>query len=203
MSWIIVNIIRNEWIHKETEPNRRISLRRIEDQCRDAEALCTGPRNVCGTDVAAAHRANVLLTKQANQNVAEGNGAEQVRDDGDNDIGLHSVRYVSGKLFSFEYTAPPGPNLLSYKKNSVACMVPNSGAGIAVILSASRMRAGVGGSCFFGRGDPEPDRASVRCGENLRSSDSIPSAAQALSIACASGARLASPSMPAQKTRGA
>ena len=85
--------------------------------------------------------------------------------DGDDDVGQHSVRYVSGKLFSFEYTAPPGPNLLSYKKNSVACMVPNSGGGIGVIFSASRMRAGVGGSCFFGRGDPGPSGPASGGGE--------------------------------------
>lgn len=47
---------------------------------------------------------------------------------------------------SFVYFAPPGDNLLSYRKNSVGCMVPKSGAGIPAILSARRFIEGDIGS---------------------------------------------------------
>jgi len=65
--------------HPEAERYRGVPLRRIEAQGRDSQPRRSRAGNVGGTDVVAARLGHVLSSKDAHQQVAEGNGPQQIR----------------------------------------------------------------------------------------------------------------------------
>ena len=69
----------------EGKRHGRVSLQGIEEQSRDRQALRSGARNVCRSDIAAAGLADILPAKDAHQQIAEGNRAQQIGDNNDDE----------------------------------------------------------------------------------------------------------------------
>jgi hypothetical protein len=65
--------------NERADPHRGAALQHVKSKCRHAKAFGAGADHICGADVAAAHGADVLVTKDANQDVSEGNRSEQIR----------------------------------------------------------------------------------------------------------------------------
>ena len=60
------------------EPDGGAALEHVEEKGGRAQALAAGAQDVGGADVAAARLADVLVSKEADQQVAGGDGAEQI-----------------------------------------------------------------------------------------------------------------------------
>ena len=75
--------------HEAAEENGGAAFEGIEEEGDGAEAFAAGAQDIGGADVAAAHGADVLTADEAHEQIACGNGAQQVRDDHDNDMREH------------------------------------------------------------------------------------------------------------------
>jgi len=67
------------------EPDRGAALEDVEKKRGGGEPFATGAENIGSADVAAADRANVLMSKNADEQVPHGNGSEEVGCGGDNE----------------------------------------------------------------------------------------------------------------------
>ena len=201
----------------------------VEQQRQDAERRRFAG-DVGGADVAAAGAADVFAAEDADQEIAEGDGAQEIADGGDEEesgqlklrtclsarllsavhardalatAGAYAGATLIQTLASFVYFDPFGESWLWYRKNSRAVMVPNSGVGECCQFFLQTLKAAIGASSLRrrGRAGAAGPRASVRCGLKARSSFGIPSADILSSIAAASAASSGPASMPIQKTR--
>ncbi len=84
---------------EEGEQDGGQTLAEIEQKSQDAEALGAGASDVGRADIAAAGGADILLAKDAHEQVAEGDGPEQVsqREDGEPDSHL-SLKFSPERL---------------------------------------------------------------------------------------------------------
>jgi hypothetical protein len=64
--------------HQSSEPDSGAALEHVEEKCGGAQAFAARAENVSCSDVAAPDGANVLVQKQAHEQVSGGNGSEQI-----------------------------------------------------------------------------------------------------------------------------
>ena len=72
---------------RAAEPDRGAAFEHIENEGKDAQALAAETQHIGGTDVAAAHGADVLAAEDPHQQVSHGDGPKKICGDRDDDVG--------------------------------------------------------------------------------------------------------------------
>ena len=89
----ILRLSRDVRVHGDLprEQHSNETLRRIEQKGCRAQAFAAGADHIGSADIAAALLADVLLAEDAHQDEAEGNGAQQIRENADDEVEQHGT----------------------------------------------------------------------------------------------------------------